>query len=73
MRGQIALTLDAIAKAVDGRLTGADRPVGGFSIDTRTLKPGDLFFAIPGERFVLLVQQRCLCWRGPGCNELLRS
>jgi UDP-N-acetylmuramoyl-tripeptide--D-alanyl-D-alanine ligase len=51
VRGQIALTLEAIAKAVDGRLTGADRPVGGFSIDTRTLKPGDLFVAIPGERF----------------------
>ena len=51
MRGEIALTLDAIAKAVGGKLTGADRAVGGFSIDTRTLKPGDLFFAIPGERF----------------------
>ena len=34
-----------------GKLTGTDRLVGGFSIDTRTLKPGDLFFAIPGERF----------------------
>jgi UDP-N-acetylmuramoyl-tripeptide--D-alanyl-D-alanine ligase len=48
---QIALTLEAIAKAVDGKLAGSDRPVGGFSIDSRTLQPGDLFFAIPGERF----------------------
>jgi UDP-N-acetylmuramoyl-tripeptide--D-alanyl-D-alanine ligase len=51
VRGQIALTLEAIARAVGAELTGTDRPVGGFSIDSRTLKSGDLFFAIPGERF----------------------
>ncbi|MCK6481641.1 MAG: Mur ligase domain-containing protein, partial [Planctomycetes bacterium] len=47
------LTLDAAARAV-----GADPlPVEfqslaatGASIDTRTLEPGDLFFALPGER-----------------------
>ncbi len=30
---------------------GADRDVGGFSIDTRTIQAGDLFIAIRGERF----------------------
>ena len=28
-----------------------DQPATGYSIDTRTLQPGDLFFAIRGERF----------------------
>ncbi len=30
---------------------GAERKVGGYSIDSRTLQPGDLFFAIVGPRF----------------------
>ena len=29
----------------------AQEPVTGYSIDTRTLQPGDLFFAIRGERY----------------------
>ena len=29
----------------------AEQPATGYSIDTRTLAPGDLFFAIRGERF----------------------
>jgi UDP-N-acetylmuramoyl-tripeptide--D-alanyl-D-alanine ligase len=29
----------------------AEQPVTGYSIDTRTLAPGDLFFAIRGERY----------------------
>jgi UDP-N-acetylmuramoyl-tripeptide--D-alanyl-D-alanine ligase len=29
----------------------AEQPVAGYSIDTRTLEPGDLFFAIRGERY----------------------
>jgi UDP-N-acetylmuramoyl-tripeptide--D-alanyl-D-alanine ligase len=47
------LTALEIATACGGRLLqGArDRPVDGFSIDTRTLQPGDLFFALRGERF----------------------
>ncbi|WP_267355950.1 MULTISPECIES: UDP-N-acetylmuramoylalanyl-D-glutamyl-2,6-diaminopimelate--D-alanyl-D-alanine ligase [unclassified Methylobacterium] len=35
--------------ATGGRLIGAEQPIGGASIDTRTLQPGDLFFAIRGE------------------------
>ena len=33
-----------------GRLLGADVAVTGVAIDTRTLRPGDLFVAIKGER-----------------------
>ncbi len=42
-----------IALAVGGRLLNGspDAVVGGVSIDTRTLKPGDLYVAIRGERF----------------------
>ena len=29
----------------------AQQPATGYSIDTRTLMPGDLFFAIRGERY----------------------
>lgn len=39
----------ALEAATGGRLVGERRPVGGASIDTRTLQPGDLFFAIRGE------------------------
>jgi len=35
--------------ATGGRLIGEGRPIGGASIDTRTIQPGDLFFAIRGE------------------------
>lgn len=47
------LTGEVMAAATDGRLlSGAPgRPVTGFSIDSRTLAHGDLFFAIRGERF----------------------
>ncbi|WP_430910937.1 UDP-N-acetylmuramoylalanyl-D-glutamyl-2,6-diaminopimelate--D-alanyl-D-alanine ligase [Methylobacterium sp. sgz302541] len=42
-------TPDALEAATGGRLVGAPKPVSGASIDTRTLKPGDLFFAIRGD------------------------
>src|SRR6185295_12301445 len=50
---ELTLTTAAIAAVVGGRLVGErpDRAVTGFSIDTRTLQPGDLFFAIRGDRF----------------------
>jgi len=45
-------TLGTLAEATGGRLVGAEvgTPVSGISIDTRTLKPGDAFFAISGVR-----------------------
>jgi len=53
------LGLAEIAGATHGDLVpgegppaeGARRSVGGYSIDSRTLQPGDLFFAIVGPRF----------------------
>ncbi|SFW43058.1 UDP-N-acetylmuramoyl-tripeptide--D-alanyl-D-alanine ligase [Luteibacter sp. UNCMF366Tsu5.1] len=44
------MRLSAVALWTRGRLQGADAEVNGFSIDTRTLKPGDLYVALPGER-----------------------
>ncbi len=40
---------DAVAAATGGRCSG-DWTASGVSIDTRTLRPGDLFIAIRGER-----------------------
>ena len=43
--------MDAIAAATGGRLAGdAFAPACGFSIDTRSLKAGDVFVALTGER-----------------------
>jgi UDP-N-acetylmuramoyl-tripeptide--D-alanyl-D-alanine ligase len=42
-------TRAALEAATGGHLIGEDRAIGGASIDTRTLQPGDLFFAIRGE------------------------
>jgi UDP-N-acetylmuramoyl-tripeptide--D-alanyl-D-alanine ligase len=44
-------TLAAVARAVEGRLVGADASFGAVTTDTRTLSPGALFVAIPGDRF----------------------
>lgn len=60
MRGLIvasmtALTLADVASATAGRILAAGgepaRPFPGFSIDSRTVRPGELFFAIKGPRF----------------------
>jgi UDP-N-acetylmuramoyl-tripeptide--D-alanyl-D-alanine ligase len=50
---RLRITAQAIADAAGGRLVAGngDRAVDGFSIDTRTIAPGDLFIAIRGERF----------------------
>ena len=47
-----AETLHEIAEVVRGALTGggAERRPSGYSIDSRTLRPGDLFFAIIGPK-----------------------
>lgn len=42
-------TREELESATGGRLAGAGRAIGGASIDTRTLQPGDLFFAIRGD------------------------
>jgi UDP-N-acetylmuramoyl-tripeptide--D-alanyl-D-alanine ligase len=47
----IPLTLSEVAEAVGGRLTGGDGTVTGkVTVDSRTVAPGDLFVAVPGER-----------------------
>ena len=46
------LQLNKVAEAVGGSLAGAGEILArGYSIDTRTLNPGDLFFAVKGPRF----------------------
>ena len=47
------LTGAAMAEATGGRVIGGDpgRPATGFSIDSRTLAPADVFIAIRGPRF----------------------
>ena len=46
------LLLDEVTKAINGTLAGRwDGEVLGYSIDTRTLNPGELFFAVKGPRF----------------------
>lgn len=47
----IRLRLSELAKNKIGSLVGSDTEITGFSIDTRTLKNGDLFFAIVGPQF----------------------
>jgi UDP-N-acetylmuramoyl-tripeptide--D-alanyl-D-alanine ligase len=46
------LPLDEVTNAVGGTLQGPGQTLArGYSIDTRTLNPGDLFFAVKGPRF----------------------
>src|SRR6185436_9407240 len=46
------LTLQEINTAVNGTLEGAGNArAQGYSIDTRTLKAGEVFFAVKGPRF----------------------
>ena len=45
-------TSEALLDAVNGRPIGEmPEGVNGVSIDTRSLKPGEAFFAIKGDRF----------------------
>jgi UDP-N-acetylmuramoyl-tripeptide--D-alanyl-D-alanine ligase len=52
VRGPIPLAAATIAAAMNGRLVAGDedRYVTGFSIDSRTLASGDVFFAIVAKR-----------------------
>lgn len=47
----IASTLQKAAESMHGKLHGDDQPFVGVSIDTRTLKNGELFFALQGPNF----------------------
>lgn len=44
-------TLTMVAESVNGTLVGPDRCFDSVSTDTRTLRRGQLFFALQGERF----------------------
>jgi len=45
------IRLTVIAEQTLGILSGSDLDISGFSIDTRTLCPGDLYIAIKGQHF----------------------
>ncbi|MBL8225120.1 MAG: UDP-N-acetylmuramoyl-tripeptide--D-alanyl-D-alanine ligase [Chromatiales bacterium] len=45
------MTLAAVARATGGTLHGDDAPFESITSDSRTLTPGQLFFALSGERF----------------------
>src|SRR5688572_13034194 len=45
-----ASTLSDLARAVRGTVHGADVPVAGLAVDSRAVRPGDLFVALPGTR-----------------------
>ena len=45
------MRLSELARIVSGEWHGADIEFAAASIDTRTLRPGEVFFAIAGERF----------------------
>jgi len=48
------LTKNELVKAIDGkaiRIPENDFEIGGISIDSRTIKPKEVFFAIKGERY----------------------
>ena len=45
------LELDECVAPLHAQLTGDSVALSGVSIDTRTLKPGELYIAIAGERF----------------------
>jgi UDP-N-acetylmuramoyl-tripeptide--D-alanyl-D-alanine ligase len=49
----VEYSVEEIARAIGGRLIlgGPGTTVRGVSTDTRQLRPGDLFFALSGERF----------------------
>ncbi|WP_029076192.1 UDP-N-acetylmuramoylalanyl-D-glutamyl-2,6-diaminopimelate--D-alanyl-D-alanine ligase [Kaistia adipata] len=44
-------TFEAFVDAMHGRPTNAGPSISGISIDSRTVQPGDAFFAILGDRF----------------------
>jgi UDP-N-acetylmuramoyl-tripeptide--D-alanyl-D-alanine ligase len=53
MGAEIRLTAEWVAAAMTGRLVAGDgrTPLAGVSIDTRSLRPGELYVGIRGDRF----------------------
>jgi len=47
----VIATLSEAASSMQGELQGADRPFEGVSTDTRTIREGQLFFALQGPNF----------------------
>ena len=47
----IKVSLSEAAEAVSGQLVGGDAEISSISIDSRSVEPGCLFFAIMGENF----------------------
>ncbi|OYD15002.1 hypothetical protein CH330_06910 [candidate division WOR-3 bacterium JGI_Cruoil_03_51_56] len=46
------LSIEDIVRATDGKLSGSGNgEITGVSVDSRTIRPGELFIAIRGERF----------------------
>jgi UDP-N-acetylmuramoyl-tripeptide--D-alanyl-D-alanine ligase len=45
------MMLGDCAKAVQGTLIGEDRAIGSVSLDTRAIKPGQLYIAVKGHNF----------------------
>ena len=45
------MTLSAAAECTQGELRGDDREFSGVSTDTRTIREGELFFALQGPNF----------------------
>src|ERR1039458_4468670 len=45
------LTMGEVAASLESPCGATDRLIEGYSIDSRTLAPGQLFFAIRGPRF----------------------
>jgi UDP-N-acetylmuramoyl-tripeptide--D-alanyl-D-alanine ligase len=45
------LTLDLIISSTRGKFRGRRKEIRGVSIDSRTIKPGEVFFAIKGENY----------------------
>jgi UDP-N-acetylmuramoyl-tripeptide--D-alanyl-D-alanine ligase len=49
--GEPALTADDLVHLTGGRLLArSDRPIRGAAVDSRLVRPGELFVALPGER-----------------------
>lgn len=46
-----SFSADELARLVDGELLlGSDRPIRGAAVDSRMVRPGEIFVALPGER-----------------------